>query len=185
MQERYYSNDYTQYNPINHNSNSYDWVIWKNVYGTLDDGYLDLIKAYIGVTYNLANVLRNEIGSEKCLNDVYPFLFCVRQSLELLLKRLCHIYANMSDDDIVSHSHRLNEFLPELQSTVDWNKYNITFDNLRRATDFLNDKDQLVKYACDKHGCSHENYAICISDWESLLHELWVIYLDGVGKDGE
>ena len=182
MNDRYYSDNITKYNVINGLVEShicgYDWVAWKDYSHHIDSGYVNIIQSYIGVADSLANILRDEICSEKRSHDVYAFLFVVRQSLEMLLKRLFVHICKKSEKDAIQQSHDILGILTSLKDTIDWDNYNLSFANCHRAVDFLSDKDQLVKYPVDKKQNGHDNYMICIADWLELIHELYVIYSD-------
>ncbi len=182
MGDKYFSTDVIKHNCLNASSeatlHAYDWIAWKDYSQCPDNGYVNLIQSYISIADSIANILREEVGQGKRLGDAYTFLFSVRQALEMLLKRLAVYTTDKSEADIVKMSHSISDVLYLVDDTISWNAYDLSFDSCKKAVDFLNDKDQLVKYPMDKKGLSHPTYMICISDWLHLVHELYKIYVD-------
>ena len=67
-----------------------DWFIWS----TKEEHTASwdvCIKCYINMSEIMATNLRNNIGSNDNVHNILGFLFCIRQALELCLKRLCEI----------------------------------------------------------------------------------------------
>ena len=146
-----------------------DWFIWSpQAQGT--SNWDVCIKCYINMAEITATNLRNNIGSDNNLYNILGFLFCVRQSIELSLKKLCKIKGIS-----IKENHDLKESYKEIKESYNWENYGIVEDNFVSALDFMQDKNEIFRYPYDKKNKNYEAVAIHLSDWLSLIHTLYHI----------
>ena len=163
-------------NPII-NPLSDDWFIWspqKQEIGSWDV----CIKCYINMSEIMATNLRNNIGSSNNVYNILGFLFCIRQALELCLKRLCEI----KNLDIVEN-HKVIDIYEKIKSCYNWGKYGILEDKLKEALTFMQEKDQIFRYPYDNKHIEYETVAIHLSDWLYLVHTLYYIITQEQGRN--
>lgn len=118
----------------------------------------------------IATNLRNNIGSSDNVYNILGFLFCIRQALELCLKKLCEI----KNIDIIEN-HKVLDIYAKIQKFYNWKKYGIIDEKFREALKFMQDKDQIFRYPYDNKNTEYEIVAIHLSDWLYLVHTLYYI----------
>ncbi len=146
-----------------------DWFIWSPQRQRMESWNV-CIKCYINMSEMIATNLRNNIGSSDNVYNILGFLFCIRQALELCLKKLCEI----KNIDIIEN-HKVLDIYAKIQKFYNWKKYGIIDEKFREALKFMQDKDQIFRYPYDNKNTEYEIVAIHLSDWLYLVHTLYYI----------
>ena len=131
------------------------------------------VKCYINMAEIIATNLRNNIGSSDNVYNILGFLFCIRQAIELSLKKLCKI-RKIS----IEENHNLVDSYKKIKKLYNWNNYGIIEKNFINALEFMQDKNEIFRYPYNKKKSNYEIVAIHLSDWLFLTHALYYIITD-------
>ncbi len=174
----FFDNNWEEKNPVM-KPLSDDWFIWcpkvENTYA-----WNICIKCYINMSEIMATNLRNNIGSNDNVYNILGFLFCIRQSLELCLKRLCEI-KNIE----IMENHKVLDIFANVKSKYNWKKYGIIEKQFKEALKFMQEKDQIFRYPYDNKKTEYETVAIHLSDWLYLVHALYNVITEEQERNKE
>ena len=165
-------------NPII-NPLSDDWFIWCPKIKK-SCAWNVFIKCYINMSEVIATNLRNNIGSNDNVYNILGFLFCIRQALELCLKRLCEI----KRIEIIEN-HKVLDIYAKIKNYYNWKKYGIIEEQLKDALKFMQEKDQIFRYPYDNKNIEYETVAIHLSDWLYLVHALYYVITEEQERNEE
>ena len=172
----FFDENWREKNPLN-NPLSDDWFIWcPKIENRI--AWDVFIKCYINMSEIIAINLRNNIGSSDNVYNILGFLFCIRQAIELCLKRLCEI----QKIDIVEN-HKVLDTYAKIKKCYNWKKYGIIEEKFKEALKFMQEKDQIFRYPYDNKNIEYETLAIHLSDWLYLVHSLYYIITEEQGRN--
>ena len=174
----FYDRDWKEKNSLC-NPLSDDWFIWS----TKEEHTASwdvCIKCYINMSEIMATNLRNNIGSNDNVHNILGFLFCIRQAIELCLKRLCEIKGIN-----ITESHQMVKIYKKIENYYNWKEYGIIEEKFKEALEFIEGKNEIFRYPYDKKHTKYETVAIHLSDWLYLVHALYYIITEERGRNEE